>query len=878
MSFSYFNVLFIVFSHRMASHCLTVTKAQDFPDIEIKCSEKVTLGENARKKKEDKKKREREREYILQGICALLNSGGGVLTLDIDNSYNYRRDGRGLDIEQHLKELVGSPIEDMIEFVHQDDKVSIYVSGHPANHRPRLCSINTGLWERAGSNDERVSPKEMSEFLRKRKDRAKRNQQENGCPPAKRHAPLAGSEIIKQRAEEFYNRDSVEADKCLEFGESVHVELKQFDNSENLPKRLKEVVPKNISAFGNTDGGFMFIGINDKSQEVIGCGKGVNAEVLQSMVEDVCRKSKLKAIHTSDCKKNTSWSPECRLIKVITPKFSEADGYVVAIKIPVFCCAVFGENPNSWHIEGSTVCRLEAPVWMKKMQLSDPDEDLCERFQNVLSLRDAPPQCKPVYSIESLTHLQEKLFPVPENNIEVVPDGFKNKALTDAILSANSAKSPGICICSQSWAVDIDLPKNKDVISEALIISTDSYPTLCCVVETESPDLWKYATNTAFHLKQKLINLGGYTGKLCVIPQLVETKNDGSITVKNHQPSGPLLYPNSYRLDQEQDVRALLHSLVIVVMTFTSPLSDDVGCEFLNLLTEEQFKIFQTHGGIKNLFIHGVPESGKTLIAMELMRRIKNIKQNLCQCETRFKFMDEHMDFSVVKHIIVDEAQNFCVKKGEINWYEKAQKLIGEESLFWVFLDYHQKVHVYPDGLPLISKQSKTSLCKVVRNSAKVLKVMQDQMKMITDSPSSMTAHLAKIQKKMKPSHSFQGDFKIKKAAPGKEVDLVLQILQHLLSQGHTAGHVAVLFSTKEELDAERDKLMTGFPILFSSVEEINPNKMVLDTVRRFAGLERNIVILVNPSIHPRFALLEPNFLLCAYSRARIRLYVVKSS
>lgn len=204
---------------------------------------------------------------------------------------------------------------------------------------------------------------------------------------------------------------------------------------------------------------------------------------------------------------------------------------------------------------------------------------------------------------------------VPMNNISVVPEAFLNEPFTNVILNKNTIKSPGICVFSQSWAVDINIPKNQNVVCEALIISTGSYPTLCFVVESASPDLWRYATKTAFHLKQKLVNLGGYTGKLCVIPQLVETK---SMSVINHGTQ----YPNSYRLNQEDDMKALLRSLVIVVLSFTSLLSDEVGCEFLNLLTEEQFAILQKYNGIKNLFIHGVPGSGKTLLAMKLIRRI----------------------------------------------------------------------------------------------------------------------------------------------------------------------------------------------------------------------------------------------------------------
>lgn len=363
---------FFLFFYRMASPYLTVSESSDFPDIEIKCSVKVTFGETARKDM-NKDKRTEERQCILNGVCALLNSGGGVLSLAIANSsYDYKKEGRGLDIEQHLQNLVGNHIEDMIEFIPLSDKVHIYVrSWHPDRHRPRLCSINTGLWQRAGSFDECIHPSAVSEFLKKRKDRAERNQKENERPPeTKRYAVLPGNETIMQRAMEFYQRNSVNFGECLEFGESMHVEFKQF-GSAKLITRLKEVISKNISAFANTDGGFMFIGIDDKLQKVTGCGKGFTEEGLRGMVREVCKKC--EAIHGSGCNEvSVSWSPECKLIKVITEKSAEVDGYVVAIKIPPFCCAVFEKTPNSWHIEGDSVRRLRVDAWLKKMQLSDP--------------------------------------------------------------------------------------------------------------------------------------------------------------------------------------------------------------------------------------------------------------------------------------------------------------------------------------------------------------------------------------------------------------------------------------------------------------------------------------------------------------------------
>lgn len=359
----------------MASPYLTVIESCEFPDIEIKCSESVTFGETARDKI-DKRRREVERECVLSGVCALLNSGGGVFPLAIANSnYDYRKEGRGLDIEQDLQDLlVGFHIEDMIEFIPQSDKVYIYVRSWHSD-RPRLCSINTGLWERSGSADKRIGPSTVPRFLEKRKNRAESDQKENCPPQAKRYATLPGNDMIRQQANEFYNRNSVNLGECLGFGESMHVELKQF-RSEKLITRLREVVPKNISAFANTDGGFMFIGVNDKSQEVTGCGKGLKAEELLKMVREVCRKH--EAVHCSGCSEvDVSWSPECKLITAISQKSAEPDGYVVAIKIPAFCCAVFEKPPNSWHIEDGKVCRLTADAWLKKVQLSDPGNLIC---------------------------------------------------------------------------------------------------------------------------------------------------------------------------------------------------------------------------------------------------------------------------------------------------------------------------------------------------------------------------------------------------------------------------------------------------------------------------------------------------------------------
>lgn len=52
----------------------------------------------------------------------------------------------------------------------------------------------------------------------------------------------------------------------------------------------------------------------------------------------------------------------------------------------------------------------------------------------MLSLQDAPPQCKPVYSIQTLTHLQEKLFPGDHMSFET-----PHKVMVFHLFGANKA-------------------------------------------------------------------------------------------------------------------------------------------------------------------------------------------------------------------------------------------------------------------------------------------------------------------------------------------------------------------------------------------------------------------------------------------------------
>ena len=68
----------------MEKHYSRLTVDSSYPDLVINVG-KVTLGESNRKKLQ-KVQREKEKVKVIQAACALLNSGGGVIQLEMANN------------------------------------------------------------------------------------------------------------------------------------------------------------------------------------------------------------------------------------------------------------------------------------------------------------------------------------------------------------------------------------------------------------------------------------------------------------------------------------------------------------------------------------------------------------------------------------------------------------------------------------------------------------------------------------------------------------------------------------------------------------------------------------------------------------------------
>ncbi|XP_026886036.2 protein SLFN14-like [Electrophorus electricus] len=306
----------------------------------------TTFGEEARNKM-DKQKREAEKRAFQIYICAILNSKGGVLICNITNTnYSYNEHGIGQDLEQCLNTLIyPARIEDFIQFKQQQHILLTEIwPWNPVEGRAHICSVTSGLFERSRTFTRAILPHAAKDFF-------------------DRQTIMKTVEVMEnnyKKANLFYIEARVSLDQTLEFGEDMYVEFKSFCSEKKLKERLKETLPRYLSAFANSSGGFLFIGIDDKTRKVVGCGKDMDRNELQNNIKAIC--AKLKDIHICQYRRDFMWSPEVKVFPV-----EETTAFIIGIKIPPVCCAVFAEDPESWEIKEGTISRLSCSDWVKKM-------------------------------------------------------------------------------------------------------------------------------------------------------------------------------------------------------------------------------------------------------------------------------------------------------------------------------------------------------------------------------------------------------------------------------------------------------------------------------------------------------------------------------
>ncbi|KAL6074141.1 hypothetical protein STEG23_025624 [Scotinomys teguina] len=882
------------------------------PDLVIRVKE-VTLGEENRKKM-DSVKRKLEKTKITKAACALLNSGGGVIEIQMANSSDHPVE-MGQDLETSLRELIQSPdLQPFFETQQQGNHFYIFVkswicgdSEDDSTTKPRICSQNSSLYCRSETSVIERNFIDAFKFLKDRKS-VKCSPTDEGTPPAKKYRIMHQNNPELKSASEIFQCEKLEYGQTLPFTESAYIEFKQF-STKKIQDYIKNTIPEYISAFANKCGGYLFIGVDDRSKRVLGCPKdNVDRDSLERVADEAI--TKLPVFHF--CSSEGKVSHKTKVIDV----FHEGNlyGYLCVIHVEPFCCAVFSKPPISWMVDKEKrIKRLTVEEWVGMMVDAGPEvaasqssslHNLCEDFDSQLRLSNSPPLCRPVYSKKGLANkvdLQKHFFPVLPECWKCVPEYLwselcsEHERLENLIHQELGSVLCGLLIVSRSWAVNLNLEEKQEVICDALLIAENRFPTLYTILKEQDEAGQDYCTHTAFTLKQKLVNTGGYTGRVCVMTKVLCLSSESNIETSEGSAS-PIDYPYSYKLANTQKMEALLQALVIVLLNFRSFLSDQLGCEILNLLTVQQYEIFSKNlRKAKELFVHGLPGSGKTIMAMKIMEKIRNTfhcetyeilyicenqrlkdfirEKNICQAVTRKTFMNSNFKTHMIQHIIVDEAQNFRTENGD--WYEKAQLITQTKTtcpgILWIFLDYFQTSHRQQSGLPDFSCQyPKEELTTVVRNADRIAVFLQQRLQEIRiNPPRSIPPKYLEMLNEFTWDHSVPGSFELKEMTLEKTMTYVADKCSFFLRNGYSPQDIIVLFSTEEEKNMWKDDFLRE--MRKKRVSQVNDD--MFDSIRRFSGLERSIVFGINP--HSIEWDISHNLLLCLASRARKHLYIL---
>jgi hypothetical protein len=258
-----------------------------------------------------------------------------------------------------------------------------------------------------------------------------------------------------------------------------------------------------------------------------------------------------------------------------------------------------------------------------------------------------------------------------------------------------------------------------------------------------------------------------------------------------------------------------------------------------------------------------------------------NINQNQCS------------EFDEVRHVVVDEAQKFSNEEGDnwfksilsiLNWPTTSQQHYKTTSLY-VFCDQLQKIRHEYCGLSILDSNkdpremlpdipTKCQLSIVIRNSTKIY----EEWEKIARGQSDF-----KLQENnLAIGHDYQGrdvnfveissDHKNEIFSKVKEI-----ILEILHEKSYEASDVAVLFNNKDEAEVFREHFVAYFAELKIPVTdaELFPRKgVVVDSLRRFSGLEAPVVIAVLPKPNP-FYENEDKVNILLYSRAMVELHII---
>ncbi|KAH9500557.1 hypothetical protein Btru_072253 [Bulinus truncatus] len=541
---------------------------------------------------------------------------------------------------------------------------------------------------------------------------------------------------------------------------------------------------------------------------------------------------------------------------------------------------------------------------------------------------------------EKVIKLATGLSLYPKNILHSYLNEAVKKAVSKLVGTFSEEPHLIISLDSWGLEMEFPVKPASSLATLAIISSLYGLHLVCLVSNIGvEDDVWKYARETAVSLKKVLIQHGGCISHLGFKTHVLDINT--TLLLENFQGSIDVdIYPQTYSL-REDNLNEILNALTIAIASYKNLGCDPkTGSDYYFLLTCDQLELLWCHQFTKELWIHGPPGSGKTIAALEMIKEfgrrkcqkeeILYVAENpllcsfissfgLCQVVSRRELMTDSQNqrifqnkYSPVKNVIVDEAQNFKDRDGD--WYSLLEKLSQQNvtdtkstdcGYFWVFMDYAQKVHKFEAGLPGLIGKNNFMLREISRNSKEIYEYatkLMEGSKQSTDNCLSVSPQLG---------HEYKS---------GQEVDVVrcdhsalkdnlYKILKHFTDMGVDLTDIAILVSKKAE--AEQIEKTMNEAHLFDAIRKNSPDagspggkqndkndfldggvtspgamdtessspakQLVISTVRDFSGLDRPVIIGLDPHINQDHANMD-KFLLNLVTRAKDSLVILTTS
>ncbi|KAK3095720.1 hypothetical protein FSP39_018052 [Pinctada imbricata] len=868
----------------------------------LQCSVRITKGI-----------KECGNDVVLKYVCALLNSGGGILHMK-SLDYNHGVKSKDLDLwwsgmENKFADIIsGDDICNYFDMVGNFDDPDLYLFVKSAEH---ICTIDYHARLPTDTATHEVSYHSVIKLLRK----------EGRCCSLADLPPIP---------EHFFYGKTCEQMKQ----ETKQIQFKQLSTPNNpdslmLPDRMSHMVSKYVSAFANHEGGHIFFGIEDDRAAVY--GEQLNPLDQQRAVALV--QNRMNIVIWGDARfkaiKGVHWDINFYPVENC-PKKKQKHRVVVVVSVCKFPGGVFTACPDSYFInEEGNVQSWVFHQW--KLSMLNSFRDKPELHNRFVRLPISVPQAPLVFTLKhTIQGIKAKLLrenvvnkPQPQHFLETYASMDDRRFIYEILGEFNTGKH--LCIFVNCWGLAIALQRPEEVICDVLILSESHGCHLLTFAKSDEPHVHQHSQSVAASIKFKFVSLGGCTDKFGIVCHLICMYSHNHEEFK--QSLTEYFYPSHFYVTLSK-LDNLIEAMVISISAYTpvdfttlannrreAILSSDV---YFFLLTCDQFELLWTQQFTRELWVHSPPGGGKTVAAVQFIQELKRRgcnKENIlylaenemlcsyvrsfeiCKVLDRRKFLEQIQEcdrenavlFQNVQNVVVDDAQNFKDRDGD--WYGEIQKMLDRntngnkrlrsvrEGYFWVFMDYAQKVHKFSAGLPSVIGKNNFMMSEVTRNSKEIfdyaLQFMQPSETNAvhvgeTRQENKNEEILRKVESDPKLGHTYK---------TGRNVDIVkcnnsqikmklFEKLSQLLDSGVDVNDLAILVSkTKEKKDLETDV------IRFEKEKGVGCH-MTVETVKQFSGLEKPAIIGVNPHVNENHADLD-KFVVNLATRAKESLVII---